>query len=225
MALAAWIPGSMTTLALATAPITSALCQKYNCRYVTACGAILSACGIIASSFARTIQVTFYRSIFICICFNNPGKNSKGKIIILHFQDLFLTFGVLTGIGVGLSTTPGVILTARYFDKRRGIANAFCLSGTAAGSFILPFLIEYLLDGYGFRGTMLILGACMLHILVSSALYRPLATHVNILRRKRLGYVHTVEEDCIDDKKPCSYPGRSHNSNTQDALPIHVSQW
>ena len=116
-------------------------------------------------------------------------------------------------------------MTARYFDKRRGIANAFCLSGTAAGSFILPFLIEYLLDGYGFRGTMLILGACMLHILVSSALYRPLATHVNILRRKRLGYVHTVEEDCIDDKKPCSYPGRSHNSNTQDALPIHVSQW
>ena len=59
VALAAWIPGSMTTLALATAPITSALCQKYNCRYVTACGAILSACGIIASSFARTIQVTF----------------------------------------------------------------------------------------------------------------------------------------------------------------------
>ena len=146
-------------------------------------------------------------------------------IMFFHFQDLFLTFGVLTGIGVGLSTTPGVILTARYFDKRRGIANAFCLSGTAAGSFILPFLIEYLLDGYGFRGTMLILGACMLHILVSSALYRPLATHVNILRRKRLGYVHTVEEDCIDDKKPCSYPGRSHNSNTQDALPIHVSQW
>merc|ERR1711874_458316 len=71
---------------------------------------------------------------------------------------------------------------------------------------------------------MLILGACMLHILVSSALYRPLATHVNILRRKRLGYVHTVEEDCIDDKKPCSYPGRSNNSNTQDALPIHLSQ-
>ena len=171
-------------------------------------------------------RLHFHRSIFICICFNKvTARNSKSKIIISHFQDLFLTFGVLTGIGVGLSTTPGVILTARYFDKRRGIANAFCLSGTAAGSFILPFLIEYLLDGYGFRGTMLILGACMLHILVSSALYRPLATHVNILRRKRLGYVHTVEEDCIDDKKPCSYPGRNHNCNIQDALPIHVSQW
>ena len=146
-------------------------------------------------------------------------------IMFFHFQDLFLTFGVLTGIGVGLSTTPGVILTARYFDKRRGIANAFCLSGTAAGSFILPFLIEYLLNGYGFRGTMLILGACMLHILVSSALYRPLATHVNILRCKRLGYVRTEEEDCIDNKKPSSFSGKSQNSNTQDVLPVHVSQW
>ena len=57
IALAAWIPGIMTTLALATAPITSALCQKYNCRYGTAVGAILSATGIISSSFAGTIQV------------------------------------------------------------------------------------------------------------------------------------------------------------------------
>ena len=64
VALAAWIPASMTTLALATAPITSALCQKYNCRYVTACGALLCASGIIASSFASTIQVNNDNHIF-----------------------------------------------------------------------------------------------------------------------------------------------------------------
>ena len=60
VALAVWIPGSMTTLALATAPVTSALCQKYNCRYVTACGSILCAIGIISSSFAGSIQVRSY---------------------------------------------------------------------------------------------------------------------------------------------------------------------
>ena len=32
----------------------------------------------------------------------------------------------------------GIILVARYFNKRRGIANAFCLSGTATGSFFIP---------------------------------------------------------------------------------------
>ena len=39
--LAAWIPASMTTLALAMAPFASALCQRFNCRNVTFVGSIL----------------------------------------------------------------------------------------------------------------------------------------------------------------------------------------
>ena len=87
-------------------------------------------------------------------------------------------------MGIGLATTPGIILTARYFDKRRSLANALCLSGTAAGSFSLPILISYLLDKYGFHGTLLILGACLLNVCISAALYRPLATHVIIIRNQ-----------------------------------------
>ena len=97
--LAAWIPASMTTLALAMAPFASALCQKFNCRNVTFLGSLFCFIGITLSSFAPNVET------------------------------LFVTFGLLTGLGVGLSTTPGIILVARYFDKRRGIANAFCLSG------------------------------------------------------------------------------------------------
>ena len=99
VALASWIPASMTTLALAMAPFTSALCQRYNCRNVTFIGSLLCFIGITLSSFASSVEI------------------------------LFVTFGLLTGIGIGMSTTPGIILVARYFDKRRGIANAFCLSG------------------------------------------------------------------------------------------------
>ena len=120
---------------------------------------------------------------------------------------LFVTLGILTGVGVGLSTTPGVILTARYFEKRRGVANAFCLSGTAAGSFTLPFLIEFLLQTYGFRGTMLVLGACMLHILVSAALYRPLAVHVLIIRNKQL----RAKQRKYEAKVQCIHHDHHHN--------------
>ena len=130
----------------------------------------------------------------------------------------------MTGVGVGLSTTPGVILTARYFDKRRGIANAFCLSGTAAGSFALPFLIEFLLDAYEFRGTMLVLGGCMLHILISSALFRPLAVHVTIQqnnRKKQYGlqpkkYFDTVDGEqgpFVNDDNHC------HDCDNQPLVP------
>lgn len=61
-----------------------------------------------------------------------------------------------------------------YFDKHRALANGICVSGTAAGSFVFPMLIEHLVHHFGFHGTILILGGCMLHVCASAALYRPL---------------------------------------------------
>lgn len=78
------------------------------------------------------------------------------------------------GIGGGLSTTPGIIIVSMYFNKRRALANGICVSGTAAGSFVFPILIEYLIQKFGFHGTLLLLGAGMLHVCVSATLYRPL---------------------------------------------------
>lgn len=48
------------------------------------------------------------------------------------------------------------------------------MSGTAAGSFVFPLLIETLVANFGFHGTILLLGGCMLHVCVSATLYRPL---------------------------------------------------
>lgn len=54
------------------------------------------------------------------------------------------------GIGGGLSTTPGIIIVSMYFNKRRALANGICVSGTAAGSFVFPILIEYLIEKFGY---------------------------------------------------------------------------
>lgn len=61
-----------------------------------------------------------------------------------------------------------------YFNKRRALANGICVSGTAAGSFVFPILIELLIKYFGFHGTILILGGCMFHVCLSAALYRPI---------------------------------------------------
>ena len=167
--LASWIPASMTTLALAMAPIASALCQKFNCRYVTFLGSIICALGISLSSLATGVPF------------------------------LFVTFGIFTGIGVGLCTTPGIILTARYFNKNRTLANMFCLSGSAAGSFIIPFLIQALIKWFGFRGSVLVLGGCVLHICISASLYRPLNVHA-VIQKKNL-FKHKKEEQPMVPKQ------------------------
>ncbi|VVD02529.1 unnamed protein product [Leptidea sinapis] len=76
-------------------------------------------------------------------------------------------------IGGGLSTTPGIVIVSQYFDKHRALANGICVSGTAAGSFVFPMLIEKLVTTYGLHGTLLLLGGGMLHVCVAATLYRP----------------------------------------------------
>ncbi|KAH8324716.1 hypothetical protein KR074_009670 [Drosophila pseudoananassae] len=146
---ASWIPAILSALCLVLAPLSSALCQKFSCRAVVFVGGIFCAMGMILSYFATSL---------------------------LH---LLFTFGILTGIGGGLSTTPGIVIVSQYFDKHRALANGICVSGTAAGSFILPVLIKHLAECCGFHGTILILGGCMLHVCVSATLYRPISAYTD----------------------------------------------
>ncbi|XP_017020039.1 monocarboxylate transporter 9 [Drosophila kikkawai] len=145
---ASWIPAILSALCLVLAPLSSALCQRFSCRAVVFVGGIFCAMGMILSYFATSL---------------------------LH---LLFTFGILTGIGGGLSTTPGIVIVSQYFDKHRALANGICVSGTAAGSFILPVLIKHLVEAWGFHGTILILGGCMLHVCVSATLYRPISAYM-----------------------------------------------
>ncbi|KAL6436591.1 hypothetical protein ACFW04_004808 [Cataglyphis niger] len=172
---ASWIPAILTCLCLALAPITSMLCQKYSCRTVVFVGGLFCALGLITSYFATRL---------------------------IH---LFFTFGVLTGIGGGLSTTPGIILVSQYFDKHRALANGICVSGTAAGSFMFPLLIELLVKDFGFHGTILLLGGCMLHVCVSATLYRPLdenyAPEEHILAEKIEKEVKEQDQDKSTQQK------------------------
>lgn len=142
-AVASWIPAILSALCLVLAPVSSALSQRFSCRLVVFIGGLFCALGLTLSYFATNL---------------------------IH---LFFTFGVLTGLGGGLSTTPGIIIVSQYFDKRRALANGICVSGTAAGSFVFPMLIDHLVRGFGFHGTILILGGCMLHVCASAALYKP----------------------------------------------------
>uniref|UniRef100_W8AK44 Monocarboxylate transporter 12 n=1 Tax=Ceratitis capitata TaxID=7213 RepID=W8AK44_CERCA len=157
---ASWIPAILSALCLVLAPVSSALCQRFSCRAVVFVGGLFCALGLTLSYFATSL---------------------------LH---LLITFGVLTGIGGGLSTTPGIVIVSQYFDKHRALANGICVSGTAAGSFVLPVLIKHLAANFGFHGTILILGGCMFHVCISAMLYRPIEDY-----NSESGKLNEEEED------------------------------
>lgn len=61
------------------------------------------------------------------------------------------SYGVLVGTGAGLSFPPTVYIVTSYFVRLRGLANGICISGSALGSIILPPVLRWLLETYGYR--------------------------------------------------------------------------
>lgn len=76
---------------------------------------------------------------------------------------LYLTFGVLTGVGVAAAGwVPAVILVQRWFPHRVGFALGATSAGIGLGiTLVVPFT-QLLIDLYGWRAAFRVLGALMI---------------------------------------------------------------
>ncbi|KAJ0060411.1 hypothetical protein NL108_010213, partial [Boleophthalmus pectinirostris] len=125
-------------------PFCSVLVERLGCRATIMLGGVLSGVGMAASSFTQSII------------------------------ELYITAGVITGLGFCFSFQPAVTILGHYFVRRRAFANAMSSTGTALGLCVLPFLGNYLHIEYGWRGSFLILGAVLLNCCACGAVMRPL---------------------------------------------------
>ncbi|XP_041829046.1 monocarboxylate transporter 6 isoform X2 [Melanotaenia boesemani] len=139
-----WVPSIMTSVLHAGGPFCSVLVERFGCRETVMLGGVLSGLGMAASSFTHSIS------------------------------ELYITAGVITGLGFCFSFQPAVTIMGHYFVRRRAFANAMSSTGTALGLCTLPFLGNYLHTEFGWRGSFLILGAVLLNCCVCGAVMRPL---------------------------------------------------
>ncbi|KAL7371922.1 hypothetical protein ABVT39_006977 [Epinephelus coioides] len=139
-----WVPSIMTSVLHAGGPFCSVLVERLGCRATVMLGGVLSGLGMAASSFTQTIV------------------------------QLYITAGVITGLGFCFSFQPAVTILGHYFVRRRAFANAMSSTGTALGLCTLPFLGNYLHTELGWRGSFLVLGAILLNCCVCGAVMRPL---------------------------------------------------
>lgn len=65
------------------------------------------------------------------------------------------------------------MVLGRYFDKKRGIATSLGNMGVSCGSLVFPPVIRLLLDSYGLRGALAVIGGILLNLCVAGALMRP----------------------------------------------------
>lgn len=137
-----WIGSLFIAVPLLSGPIMSSLVDKFGCRSMTVLGGIISASGFILSSKCDSLNL------------------------------MYLTFGMLAGIGLGLIYVTVIVSVAFWFDKKRTLAVGIGSSGIGIGTFIFSPLTTYLIMEFGWRGTTLILGGCFLNMCVCGTLMR-----------------------------------------------------
>lgn len=140
----AWISSILLAMLYGTGPLCSVCVNRFGCRPVMLVGGLLASLGMVAASFCRSVI------------------------------ELYLTTGVLTGLGLSLNFQPSLIMLNRYFNKRRPIANGLAAAGSPVFLCALSPLGQLLQDHYGWRGGFLILGGLLLNCCVCAALMRPL---------------------------------------------------
>ncbi|KAM8716454.1 hypothetical protein ACLKA7_003347 [Drosophila subpalustris] len=162
-----WIPALCYFLYSSLGPVSSILSVKYSYRTVTLIGAVSASLGMILSFWASSVGY------------------------------LYISYGVLVGIGAGLSFPPTVYIVTSYFVKLRGLANGLCISGSALGSIILPPVLRWLLEAYGYRGSCLIMGGITLNVLVGALFYEPVEQHMVRVPRARQALDDIPEEEDV----------------------------
>jgi len=71
---------------------------------------------------------------------------------------MYLTWGVMIGIGTGTSYSPTVSTVSRWFNDRKGLAVGIAVSGLGVGTLVFSPLTETLKTALGWRATAFILG-------------------------------------------------------------------
>ncbi|XP_067668388.1 monocarboxylate transporter 13-like [Haliotis asinina] len=138
----AWIGSLAVGLIFLTGPLAAFLTTRFGIRKTTIGGTLLAFVGCFISWFATGITY------------------------------LYISYGVLLGIGLGLAFVPSTLIVVLYFDKHRGLANAIASCGSGIGTLALPPLYTYLLGEYGWRGTLLLLSGLVLNGVVCAGVFR-----------------------------------------------------
>lgn len=151
----AWIGSIFMASPLLSGPIASYLTDRYGCRKVTIVGSITAAIGFLLSSVSTSMEM------------------------------LFVTFGVIAGVGLSLCYVAAVVIVAYYFDKRRSFATGISVCGSGIGTFIFPPIIQYLITEYGWRGCTVLLAGIFLNMCVCGMLMRDLEWTTHRAKQKR----------------------------------------
>jgi len=99
------------------------------------------------------------------------GVGIMSVSLIQNLFMLYLTYGVLGGIGIGAIYTCTVANTVKFFPDKRGFASGLVVAGFGSGAFIIAPIASFLIEQYGVLLTFRILGIAYLCVVLFFSIF------------------------------------------------------
>ncbi|KAF7657511.1 hypothetical protein LDENG_00026260 [Lucifuga dentata] len=177
-----WIVSICVFVMTFNGPLSSVMTNRFGFQPVVMLGGLLISSGTIATAFTSSIN------------------------------QMYITTGIIAGVGYCLTFLPTVTILSKYFDCRRSLVTAVASTGESLSMFALAPAFSMLRDHIGWRRTMVVIGALQGTIIICGALLRPIiikprAAHSDGLPQTELKALSTQESaegtksgDSITDK-------------------------
>jgi MFS transporter, OFA family, oxalate/formate antiporter len=108
----------------------------------------------------------------LCALFFGAGMAGAGLAIHLDsLLFLYLSYGMIAGIGLGVGYITPVSTLVKWFPDRRGLATGLAIMGFGFAALISSPIINHFIETYGISNTFYILGAAYFVIIFTSAQY------------------------------------------------------
>lgn len=127
-----------------TAPLSTLLSSRFGHRPVVMIGGFLMSLGTVCSGFTSSIY------------------------------DMYITIGVITGLGYSLSFLPTVTLLAQYFSRRRALVTSLASSGESFAMFAFGPTLTALKELIGWRYCLVLLGVLQASVIGCGLLLCPI---------------------------------------------------
>ncbi|XP_068439183.1 monocarboxylate transporter 7-like [Clinocottus analis] len=166
-----WIVSICVFVMTFNGPLSAVMTNRFGFQLVVMLGGLLIASGTIATSFTSSIN------------------------------QMYITYGLIAGLGYCLTFLPTVTILSQYFTRRRSLVTALASTGESLSIFILAPAFSALRDHIGWRHTMAVMGGLQSIIIICGALLRPIIikprliyeTETNGLSLKELKALSTSE--------------------------------
>ncbi|KAF9920777.1 hypothetical protein FBU30_009287 [Linnemannia zychae] len=152
----AWI-GSLAVMALDLAgPFTGSICDYFGHRQSALVGVVVMTLSLAAAAFATQVW------------------------------QLYLTQGILYGLGGSLTYFASLTLPSQWFTKNRGLVTGIAISGGGIGGLWISPIINNLLSNKGFKFTMLTIAIAHLVLLAPACMLFKTRRETGRQRAKRI---------------------------------------